>query len=454
MEASVVARVPKFILAALLSASPASAQPDVYVGDLWNMVNYGRVGAITAFAVGTIACNGGDAPVDWYGQTNRHPPITQNMYRLLNGRFEQIGQSWAKHGFGSENGAFCSTCTYPPGGFSQLGIGCSDAYDAGTNGIQGLLGPRSQVNATTGEFPYPFSGPGFSGPIDRRLQVLSDDIEPGLNAGALYFVEGHYITADDARTDNGRNNATYRQIAIPDATQTPVFVGPAHIREPAIDAWAQVDPAVTLVAAEYSEGLIAARFWIAARATDNGDGTWHYEYAVHNLNAARNAGSFSIPRQASVAITNAGFHAPLSHSGEPFDNSAWSVSVQPAAITWSTDPYSTNPNANAIRWGTLYNFRFDAAAAPTSGTATLGLHSPGAPPSLTIKGLPIPGPACYANCDGSTVPPTLNINDFACFLNRFAAGDPYANCDPSTPAPVLNILDFACFLNRFAAGCP
>mgnify|MGYP001488349017 CR=1 FL=1 len=64
-----------------------------------------------------------------------------------------------------------------------------------------------------------------------------------------------------------------------------------------------------------------------------------------------------------------------------------------------------------------------------------------------------PGAACYPNCDSSTTPPVLNALDFACFLNRFAAGDTYANCDNSTAAPTLNVLDFACFLNRFAAGC-
>ena len=62
-------------------------------------------------------------------------------------------------------------------------------------------------------------------------------------------------------------------------------------------------------------------------------------------------------------------------------------------------------------------------------------------------------PTCYPNCDNSTTPPILNINDFICFLNKFAAQDPYANCDGSTTAPILNILDFMCFLNRFAAGC-
>jgi hypothetical protein len=62
-------------------------------------------------------------------------------------------------------------------------------------------------------------------------------------------------------------------------------------------------------------------------------------------------------------------------------------------------------------------------------------------------------PPCYANCDRSTTPPFLTINDFACFINRFAAGDSYANCDNSSPPPPLNVQDFVCFLNMFAAGC-
>jgi hypothetical protein len=70
--------------------------------------------------------------------------------------------------------------------------------------------------------------------------------------------------------------------------------------------------------------------------------------------------------------------------------------------------------------------------------------------------------SCYANCDGSTTPPILNVEDFSCFINQFAAaqGLPtsqqvthYANCDQSTTPPVLNVEDFSCFINRFAAGC-
>jgi hypothetical protein len=69
---------------------------------------------------------------------------------------------------------------------------------------------------------------------------------------------------------------------------------------------------------------------------------------------------------------------------------------------------------------------------------------------------------CYANCDGSTTAPILNVEDFTCFINEFAAAQSlphgqqlthYANCDHSTTAPVLNVEDFTCFINAFAAGC-
>jgi len=60
---------------------------------------------------------------------------------------------------------------------------------------------------------------------------------------------------------------------------------------------------------------------------------------------------------------------------------------------------------------------------------------------------------CYANCDGSTTAPVLNIADFVCFQTRFADGDTYANCDGSTQPPILTVNDFICYQGRFAAGC-
>ena len=48
----------------------------------------------------------------------------------------------------------------------------------------------------------------------------------------------------------------------------------------------------------------------------------------------------------------------------------------------------------------------------------------------------------------------LNVADYPCVLQAFAAGAANANCDESTTAPVLNVADFTCFLQAFAAGCP
>jgi hypothetical protein len=77
-------------------------------------------------------------------------------------------------------------------------------------------------------------------------------------------------------------------------------------------------------------------------------------------------------------------------------------------------------------------------------------------PELGFRGTLIPtvADACYANCDGSSTAPILNVNDFTCFLNKFATGDPTANCDGSSNPPILNVNDFTCFLNAYAGGCP
>jgi hypothetical protein len=94
-----------------------------------------------------------------------------------------------------------------------------------------------------------------------------------------------------------------------------------------------------------------------------------------------------------------------------------------------------------------------------------GAAGPATPRTLlgTIQVDPTcPGGPCYPNCDGSTVEPILNVDDFTCFINEFAAAQAlpheqqvthYVNCDQSTVAPVLNVDDFTCFINQFAAGC-
>ena len=127
------------------------------------------------------------------------PVIAQNMYRLKNDRFEQVGQSWLKHGFTALTQDICDCGCNGEGG-SVLGVGCSDPYCCGLNGSQGGLGPRFEVNPSKGEYLYPFTAKDQTGDsIYKRLQVKISDLDPALDGGGQYFVEGHYVTPDDAQ---------------------------------------------------------------------------------------------------------------------------------------------------------------------------------------------------------------------------------------------------------------
>ncbi len=373
--------------------------PDVIVGDLWggydapNMLSrYGTENGITGYAVGTTSCNVGDQRLKWFAGTPEHPVIAQNFYRLKDGRFEQIGLSWLKHGFYALSQNLCRSpgCNVTDG--TYLGVGCSDPYDAPLNGNQNMLGPRHQVNPKTGVFAYPPTRPLCNpalpqnpGPICRRLQVHDVDLDPKLNRGARYFVEGHYITQDDAAAGNGNNNASYRRCTVTEVDGAPgVYninvVEATQRQKAALIAWRDTDPSARVVFVDVpGEG----RFLFGFKASPLGGGWWHYEYAVQNLNSDRAAGFFDVPLLPKVAIDAVGFHDVEDHSGSPYGTADWTAEDLPGESTrvlhWSTTPHAINANANALRWGSLYNFRFDANAPPTVGVITLGLFKPGDP---------------------------------------------------------------------------
>jgi len=142
------------------------------------------------------------------------------------------------------------------------------------------------------------------------------------------------------------------------------------------------------------------RIIVAAKATSQ-FATWHYEYAVQNLTSARAIRAFRVPIPAGAVVRNIGFRDVDYHSGEPFAGTDWTATVDASSVTWTTDAWDHNPNANALRWGTLYNFRFDINVAPATDQARLDMFVPGTPASLTASTL-APN-ACVVNgvCAGS-----------------------------------------------------
>jgi hypothetical protein len=402
--------------------------PDVIVGELLDFVqmDLGEANGRVGLALGTDACNKGTVDVDWIAlPSNDHPFIPQNLYRMSGGgtndqQFEQIGQSWGKHAFFAASSDDCGFgCNGVFG--SQLGSGCSDAYGAGLNGSQDQIGSRAWVNPFTGFFaqnPDPNDHTGHVHDVtSHRILVNVDDLNTSLNAGATYFAEAEYIVPHEgiwcqSHPDqcNMYNNASYRQYTVTGINQ-PFTFSPAGntVREqPAIKVWSGAT--VNQVEPDHGNDGIWFMGYKVTRISPK-ENFWHYEYALYNQNLDRAIQSFSVSLGPGVNISDIGFHAPPQHPGFPHDGTVgdagysstpWDVTQDANSITWSTETFAQNQNANAIRFGTMYNFRFDADQPPNPTSATVGFFKTGSPmtvdvvapvPFETPPGTPTPTPS-------------------------------------------------------------
>lgn len=391
-------------------ASPRGAPsigPDMTFCQLYGLGQYGREDDITGLSLGTTAWGAGDADVMWFGRPDvEHPFIVMDMFRLKDDRFEQIGQSWIKHGFYALGNTQCGgSCSFEPGHApgDWLGQGCTDTYTTGLNASQNGLGPRYEVNPWTGDWVYEGShmaeGSTTHDGVEHRLQVHDDDLDPALNEGATYYGESYYAIKDDVNVMNsiawkpttvsGSPGGTWSFGMSDSGTYPNIGI--------ALDAWAgatqtifaQEIPVIEFVSPD-------GRCIVGSKATDIGGGFYHYEYAVMNIDMDRQVGSFTVPIPSGAGVVNIGFHAVEHHDepvnevdGTPIDNAPWTPSLTATDITWST---TTNP----IRWGTLYNFRFDADVEPGTITASMGMFKPGTPTSLSgdVVGPAGPPPVC------------------------------------------------------------
>lgn len=409
--------------------------PDVMVGDLNGLAQFGgQNGDYVGLAVGTDSCNFGTEGLHWQAlPSNDHPVIPQNMYRMSGGsdnaeRFEQIGQSSVKHAFTALTQNLCQLgCS--GGGGSILGSGCSDPYVASLNAGPSL-GSRAWINPFTGFFPRGdsatppnnHSGHNHSGnPAVHRIYTKISDLSSSLNAGATYYAEAQYITPHEyawCQSHPGQcnqyNNVSYRRYNV-SGSGSPFSFSAAQSTQRgkiAVTAW----PGSTLVQFEPEPGVDGIGT-VAYKVTNPSSGVWHYEYAIYNQNLDRAIRSFSIPVGSGVSISNIGFHAPPQQPGTTFDgtfnnqgfsDSPWSSLNSGGTLEWSTETLAQNQNANAIRWGTMYNFRFDSNQPPVEGNATLGFFKTGSPITVSVvvpsgsvtAAYAVAGRVAYANGSG------------------------------------------------------
>ena len=397
------------------SASPETGQvpgPDVVVGDLSGLAQFGSSsGTQVGLAVGTDSCNFGTIDLNWFANpTNDHPVIPQNLYRMSGGpnndrTFEQIGQSSVKHAFTALTNNICNLgCNFVGG--SHLGSGCSDPYGASLNAGPSL-GSRAWINPFTGSYPRgddPVSpnnnhtGHVHTGPSHRILTEIGD-LATNQNAGATYYAEAQYVTPHEyawCQQNPGQcnmyNNVSYRRYNVT-GTGSPFSFSPAAatVRQAAaITAW----PGATVVQVKPDAANDGVGF-IAYKATNPSPGVWHYEYAIYNQNLDRAISSFGVPMGSGVTISNAGFHAPPQHPGWALDGTAgnagysstpWTQTEAGGMMSWASETFAQNANANAVRWGSMYNIRFDSNSPPANVNATLGFLKTGSPISVQVQG--------------------------------------------------------------------
>jgi hypothetical protein len=241
--------------------------------------------------------------------------------------------------------------------------------------------------------------------------VEPNDLNTVLNPGATYYAEAMYVNPQEYNwcqahpgQCNMYNNASYRRFNV---TGTSSFtfspVGATVRMTAAINAW----PGATINPVEPVPG-VDGRAFIASKVTGPVAGFWHYEYAIFNQNLDRGIQSFSVPVGCASVVNNAGFHAPPNHPGwandgtqgdAGYSNAAWTFTQTPTTLTWSSETFAQNQNANALRWGTLYNFRFDSDRPPISRSAIIGFFKTGTP-----LGAGILSPDPFLDCDGSPTP--------------------------------------------------
>lgn len=403
---------PLFVALSLLGATGAGAAPaatptktlglapergprepaevvDVSLGELYDLFAHARVGAWpdgrNGLSAATTACNNGNVGLPWRAPMSpEHPLIGLAMFRESGGALEMIGQAWIKHGFLAVGADLCGLGCPGPGSGTLLEVGCSDTYSAANNASQYYLGPRREVNPHTGAWEP--CGSYFDGmPADCERSYLGsepDDVTHTLevhdsdlgHAGARYYYEGCYYIAGD---DSVHNNIGWREC-------TTEWTGTSW-RIETTGKWWKTTPNPGAVVLQWGDrhdtksvapddGLAM----LATGVTDLGGGQWRYEYALYNRTSDRGLRSFSVP-VGTANVANAGFR-----DVDRDPSTDWTITIADGTITWSTDDWATDPEAPALLFQTLFNFRFDADRPPEDATAVAGLFKPGPGTSVLL----------------------------------------------------------------------
>jgi hypothetical protein len=349
----------------------------------------------SGLACSTTSCNHGTVPIDWFSPMNeRHPVIVQNMFRIRNNRLEQIGAGYLKHGFFATNTPNSQCGSGSGSGGSQLFPGLIDTYGVSNNSATNYLGPRFEVNPYTGRWIAlnslfdtgveggtggdgirSYNGTGLP-PHFRKLVIRDQDLIVPTGETWQFWYESFYILsphgpAMNELETNRDNNIGVRRVSAAWSSGSNRW---QFSDQTALDNKAMImklpetgvlgSTCVANVVNERQEGDV----YVAMNVVNEGGGIYRYEFMVYNYFSDRQIREVKIPIIEGLNVTNIGFRDIDQNASND-----WTGTYANGEITWSTQTFAQNPNANSLKYGVLYNFSFRANRAPVPNVATLGL---------------------------------------------------------------------------------
>ena len=92
-----------------------------------------------------------------------------------------------------------------------------------------------------------------------------------------------------------------------------------------------------------------------------------------------------MPIPPGTVVTNVGSTTSITTAAKSSTARTGRATVTASSVRWATTTYAVNQNANALRWGTLYSFRFDANKAPGAASVVIDLFKPGLPTTASVS---------------------------------------------------------------------
>ena len=232
-----------------------------------------------------------------------------------------------------------------------------------------ILGSRAWVNPFSGVFPGSnpnpddHAGHAHSG-VSHRILAEASDLDTMQNPGATYFAEAQYITPHEfawCQTHPGQcnmyNNVSFRRFNVFGTTKFYLCVSRIDGADAAGDQ--SVDRSDDSASSSRRREPMDARS-LATRS--------RIHQPVSGIMNTRFITRISIARfnrsvchwGCGITVSNPGFHAPLNHPGIAHDGTFGEYGIQQyaldcgsnrRALSWNTETFAQNQNANAIRFG-------------------------------------------------------------------------------------------------------